>query len=144
MVGINRIQQVYNHAQYKYICGTGNLMKVLRGERGINGQILKVLFYKRLWWAQILRTYMTLRNHYTKTLSASPKYEAMECLIFPGNRFSYNTESVPNEIIFIVIQFGGKWIEYFYESFIATAVFFAIFLIVSLHGGQDLRKARNF
>lgn len=70
---------------------------------------------------------MTLRNHYTKTLSASPKYEAMECLIFPGNRFSYNTESVPNEIIFIVIQFGGKWIEYFYESFIATAVFFAIF-----------------
>lgn len=37
----------------------------------------------------------------------------MERLIFPGNRFSYNMESVPNEVISIVIQLGGKWLEYF-------------------------------
>lgn len=91
----------------------GNLMKVLRGERGINGRILKVLFHKRLWCAQIFRTYTTLCNHDAKTLSASPKYAAMERLVFPGNKFSYNMESVPNEVISIVIQLGGKWLEYF-------------------------------
>lgn len=88
-------------------------MKGLRGERGINGRILKVLFHKRLWCAQIFRTYTTLCNHDAKTLSASPKYAAMERFIFPGNRFSYNMESVPNEVISIVIQLGGKWFEYF-------------------------------
>lgn len=75
--------------------------------------MLKVLFHKRLWCAQIFRTYTTLCNHDAKTLSASPKYAAMERLIFPGKRFSYNMESVPNEVISIVIQLGGKWLEYF-------------------------------
>lgn len=88
-------------------------MKVFRGERAINGQILKVLFHKRLWWAQILRTYTSPCNHDAKALFASPKYEAMERRFFPGNRFSYNIESVPNKGISIVIQLGEKWLEYF-------------------------------
>jgi hypothetical protein len=51
MAEANHIQQVYTHAHIKYICVVplaGILIKVLRGERGINGQMLKVLFHKRL------------------------------------------------------------------------------------------------
>lgn len=47
----NRIQQLYTHTHIKYICGVplaGILIKVLCGERGINGQMLKALFHKQL------------------------------------------------------------------------------------------------
>ena len=37
----------------------------------------------------------------------------MERLVFPGNKFSYNMESVPNGVISIVIRLGGKWLKYF-------------------------------
>lgn len=49
MAETNRIQQVYTHVHIKYICGVllaGILMKVLIGERGINGWMLKVLSHK--------------------------------------------------------------------------------------------------
>lgn len=151
MAETNRIQQVYTHAYIKCIYGVPLvciLMKVLRGECCINGWILKVLFQKRLWCAQIFRTYTTLCNHDAKTLSASPKYEAMERLIFSGNRFSYNMERVPNEVISIVISLAENgwnicpwtllWILQCYSCILRQ------FLIVSLQCGQDLRKAKNF